>query len=286
MPLHPYHAIDVVLLSMHDKTKLVQPHAAALGWTIHTDAGFDTDSLGTFSRDIPRRDDQYQTALTKAKLACQRNNVRFGLGSEGSVDTDPSTGLIQLGVELLVFYDATLDLAVTGQAHAISPMQRVVCQSEAQLQAAALALGFPAQQLVLFEGDIHQTAGAAAICATPIAKGIADWTTLTNTAAAYWAHGPITLETDYRAFACPGRQQIIISAAADLMQRLQSLCPKCQHVDFSVRARRSGLACGACHFPTPQVRAWVRQCTQCGHEQLEPVTTAFADPSRCPRCNP
>lgn len=283
MSANPYQDIDVVLLSMHDKAPLIAPAAQALGWRIHTDATFDTDSLGTFSRDIPRQDDQYQTALHKAKLACQRNGARYGLGSEGSVAPDPSTGLIQLGVELLVLYDAAVDKAVTGSARAPSPMQRLVCHDRHDLAAAALRLGAPLQHLVLFAGDLTALRNANP---APIAKGITDLAALQQLAAPFWAHGSITLETDYRAFACPGRQQIIAQAAMDLITRLQSQCPKCQQVDFSVRDRRTGLPCQACGFPTPLTKALVRRCTDCGYEQVEPVAVPYADPTRCPLCNP
>lgn len=283
MSSNPYQDIDVMLLSMHDKAQLIAPAAQALGWRIHTDASFDTDSLGTFSRDIPRLDDQYQTALRKAKLACERNGVRYGLGSEGSVVPDPSTGLFQLGVELLVLYDASLDKAVTGIARAPSPMQRLICRDVHELHAAALQLGVPLQQLVLFAGDLTQQPTTTP---TLIAKGVADIAELEHLAAPLWAHGAVTLETDYRAFACPGRQQIITQAATDLITRLQSQCPQCQQVDFSVCDRRTGLPCQACGFPTPLTKALVRRCSDCGFEQVEPIAVQYADPTRCPLCNP
>lgn len=278
---HPYFQIQPVLLSLHDKTPLIANAATALQWQIRTDEGFDTDSLGTFSRDIPRLDTQQQTALHKAKLACQRNQVRFGLGSEGSVQLDPQTGLLPIGVEMVVFYDAMLDLAVTGIAQGPSPLQRWVLRDETALQQRIATLQMPAQQYVLFAGELTANSHTP-----PVAKGIASAQQLQDLCAPLWPSGAVTLETDYRAHACPARRPLIHAAACDLISRLQSQCPQCQAVDFSIRQKKSGLPCAACHAPTPQVKAWVRQCQACGFAQDEPVATSMADPQFCPFCNP
>lgn len=278
---HPYVQIQLVLLSQHDKAPLIANAAAALGWQIDTDASFDTDSLGTFSRDIPRLDTQQQTALHKAKLACQRNQVRFGLGSEGSVQLDPHTGLLPIGVEMVVLYDAQQDLAVTGIAQGPSPLQRWVLHDEAALLQQLPQLGMPAQQYVLFAGELTPHSQTS-----PLAKGIDNPQQLIDLCAPYWAKGAVTLETDYRAHACPARRPLIEAAARDLVLRLQSQCPRCQAVDFSVRQKKTGLPCGACHAPTPQVKAWIRHCLACGFAQDEPVPVPQADPQYCPFCNP
>lgn len=278
---HPYFQIQPVLLSLHDKTPLIACAAAELQWQIRADEGFDTDSLGTFSRDIPRLATQQQTALHKAKLACQRNQVRFGLGSEGSVQLDPQTGLLPIGVEMVVFYDAQLDLAVTGIAQGPSPLQRWVLRDETALQQRIATLQLPAQQYVLFAGELTDGSHTA-----PVAKGIASVQQLQDLCAPLWPNGAVTLETDYRAHACPARRPLIEAAARDLISRLHSQCPHCQAVDFSIRQKKSGLPCAACHAPTPQVKAWVRQCQACGFAQDEPVATSMADPQYCPFCNP
>lgn len=276
----PYVNIHAVLLSLHDKTPLIADAARALGWHISTDATFDTDTLGTFSRDIPRLDSQQQTALHKAKLACQRNKVRFGLGSEGSVHMDPQTGLLPMGTEMVVLYDAELDLSVTGIAHGPSVMQCWVLPDAAALELCLPSLAMPQQQYVLFQGD-HAN-GATVL----IAKGIDSVEQLRTLCAPRWSHGALRLETDYRAHACPGRRPLIQAAAQDLVTRIQSQCPQCHAVDFSVRQKKSGLPCAACHAPTPHAKAWVRQCLACGFQQSQPVARTTAEPQECPFCNP
>ncbi len=267
-----------VLLSQHQKTELLSVLTEQAGLQVQTDAAFDTDSLGSFSRAVARDGDQQQAALRKAQLACQRNQQRFGLGSEGSFGPDPRYPWLCQGLELITLWDATTRRAITGRAQGPSPYRSQRCQSWAEVVAFARQVGFPEQWLQL-------TAGAAEPGAATY-NGIRDWMQLQQladaclqTAAALW------LETDYRAHACPGRRPLIAAAAADLARRLRTCCPQCQAADFSISAIIPGAACAACGLPTSQPRQRIRSCHCCGYQQTEELV-ALAEPQHCPQCNP
>jgi hypothetical protein len=86
-----YHHQRVSFLTQHGKETLVTPILEpALGCSIiHTD-GYDTDLLGTFSRDIPREGRQLDTARRKARIGMTLAGSTIGIASEGSFMPIPS----------------------------------------------------------------------------------------------------------------------------------------------------------------------------------------------------
>ncbi len=278
MLFSPHHPQLAVLLSQHQKTALLAVLTQQAGLQVQTDTAFDTDSLGSFSRSVARAGDQQQAALQKAQLACQRNQQRFGLGSEGHFGPDPRYPWCCQGVELVTLWDASTQRAITGRAQGPSPYRSRRCQNWAEVVAFAHEVGFPEQWLLLSPG--HNVPATAAF------RGIRDWMQLQHLAFALLnSNQPLWLETDYRAHACPGRRPLIAQAAADLACRLVARCPKCQAADFSVSAMLPGAACMACGLPTPQTRQLVRSCHCCGYQQAEDLNIP-ADPQFCPQCNP
>lgn len=267
-----------VVLSLHQKTALLQVLTREAGLHLQTDATFDTDSLGSFSRATPRQGDQRQAALQKARLAASRNQQRFGLGSEGSYAADPRYPWICLGLELVTLWDAQTQRAISGSAQGPSPYRSQHCQRWADVVAFARQVGFPQQWLLLSPG-----AGIPAVAAY---SGIRDWMQLQQLAdAALSSAGALWLETDYRAHACPGRRPLIAQAAADLAHRLRARCPQCQAADFSVSALVPGARCADCGLPTSQPCQRVCSCSCCGHQTAQAMPEPAA-PQYCQHCNP
>jgi hypothetical protein len=59
----------VALLTQHGKERVIAPAlASALGVEVRHVQGFDTDQLGTFSRDVPRAGSQREAARRKAEI--------------------------------------------------------------------------------------------------------------------------------------------------------------------------------------------------------------------------
>ena len=272
----------IALLTQHGKERVIAPVLeSALGCRVERVAGYDTDLLGTFTREIARLGTQHETARKKARIGMELSGLPLGLASEGSFGPDPFAGMFPWNVELLVWIDDARGLEVVGMAQGKANFSHLLTTDWAAAETFARQSGFPEHQLVVRPED----------AADPrIRKGIAAWTALE--AAFAWAleqsaSGRVFLETDVRAHANPTRMQNIRLAAEDLAQKLNCLCPGCGTPGFWTVERLPGLACGDCGAPTRETRAEVHGCLKCAHRLTrERTDPQYADPSRCDTCNP
>lgn len=262
------------LLTRHGKADVIAPALAAIGWQVTVYDGFDTDSLGTFSRDIPRHGSQRDAALHKAQLACQLGGSRYGLGSEGSAGADPWLGSLPWGRELIVCWDAERGYAIEAWADGPAPWYRRWTLADAAALAPALQqAGHPATGVMLqLPGDAGWLKDA-------------DAATLQQALDAANLASPALLETDLRAHRNPGRMALIGRCAEALASRLASHCPQCHAPGWHAARPLAGAACADCGAPTTQPRAWQWACPCCGHHHEQPCTEP-ASPAQCNLCNP
>lgn len=272
----------IALLTQHGKEKLIAPVLEpAIGCLIERVDGFDTDQLGTFTREIPRAGTQIEAARKKARIGMELAGLPLGLASEGAFGPDPMLGMLPWNVEVLIFIDDERGLEVVGVAQGGSNhAHRLVADWPAAVDFARHA-GFPRHHLIVrpkSEGDPR------------LRKGIVDWAELE--AAFTWAQAQadndqVLLETDLRAHANPTRQGTIRQAAEDLAAKLRSNCPACGAPGFWIVDRVTGLPCSACGAPTRETRADILGCVKCEHRLTRPCTEPLAaDPGRCDYCNP
>ncbi|MBU3648963.1 MAG: hypothetical protein FGM28_01490 [Limnohabitans sp.] len=276
-----YQDQTIAFLTQHGKEDLLRPLLApALGCQLVRAEGFDTDTLGTFSGEIPRPDTQLQTARQKARLGMDLLGQPVGMASEGAFVPDPFGGMMPWNVEMLVWLDDTRGLEIVGMAQGPARSGQRAVRTPEELQQFAAEAGFPEHQLVLrpqSETDPR------------VHKGLASAEDLQQAFAACLAAAPdrvVYAENDLRAFSNPTRQRMIVKAGEDLLQKLQSACPQCALPGFAPTGVTRGLPCGACGHPTqlPRLRHW--RCVACAHQHDEPVSARHADPSRCDVCNP
>ena len=280
--LDPYDGREVALLTQHGKRRVIAPALEdALRCRVRHVDGFDTDLLGTFTRDIPRFGTQVEAARRKARIAMELTGLPFGLGSEGAFVPDPFIGMAPWNVELIVFIDYLRNLEIVGVAQSRGNFSHLLTNEWPALEAFARDAGFPDQQLVVRPYDEHDQR---------IRKGIHIWPELQ--AALAWAvseaeNGQAFVETDGRAHANPLRMATIGQAAADLAAKLASRCPACGTPGYWQVDRVAGLPCTDCGTPTRESRAHIYGCLKCAHREIHPVTNAtHADPGRCDVCNP
>ena len=87
---NPYANHRVALLTQHGNEHVIGPVLnAALGCRVERVTGYDTDRLGTFTRDIPRAGTQIEAARKKARISMELAELSLGLASEGSFGVDP-----------------------------------------------------------------------------------------------------------------------------------------------------------------------------------------------------
>ena len=277
-----YDGRAVALLTQHGKWQALAPVLQReLGCTVELVTGFDTDLLGTFTRDIPREGTQIEAARRKARIGMALSGLSLGVASEGSFGADPVAGMFPWDVELLVWIDAERELEVVGLAQGNAAFGHLLTGNWNDLAAFAQQMEFPSHQLVV---------RPAAEDGLPVCKGIDGWSELQaafQDALQLATNGLVFVESDVRAHANPTRMAMIGLAAEDLAKKLSSLCPACQSPGFATVEHIRGLRCAGCHAPTNELRAEVLGCVKCGHRaNLERHDQQFADPGRCNFCNP
>ena len=100
---------EVALLTQHGKERVIASVLdAAVGCRVKRVDGYDTDLLGTFTRDIPRAGTQLEAARTKARLGMKLSGLPLGLASEGAFGADPMIGLFPWNTEVLIWMDDML----------------------------------------------------------------------------------------------------------------------------------------------------------------------------------
>ena len=265
----------LALLTQHGKQSAVQIALQQAGYAVTTVHGFDTDTLGTFTGETPRKGSQLDAATTKARLATELSGQRFGLGSEGSFGPDPYVGLTAWAQEILVWWDALERRAVFAltQGPLTNYAQRTVT-TWTQAQDFAQEAGFPEHGVVVAKPG-----------APFFFKDATDWSDLERQVRAALAHGPLWLETDMRAHRNPTRMAMVGQCAQELARLLQCACPSCQRPGFGEDFPIPGALCQSCRFPTTALRAKTTRCNACGYSE-DTVIRATVSSSRCDRCNP
>jgi hypothetical protein len=276
-----YRDQQVALLTQHGKEGVIAPVLAKLlGCRVEKVEGFDTDLLGTFTRDIAREGSQLDAARKKARIGMELSGFSIGIASEGSFGTDPFTGMLPWNRELLIWIDDRLGIEIIATSAGKTNCSHRLIESWEEAEDFARSAGFPEHHLVVRPADEnHQE----------LRKGLADWTSLED--AVCWAldfepNRRAFIETDMRAFANPTRLENIRLAAEDLARRLTSLCPACGVPGFSRVGLVRGLPCEDCGIPTNEAKADIHCCVRCEHQMLVEREREYASARFCGYCNP
>ncbi|WP_291934271.1 DUF6671 family protein [Limnohabitans sp.] len=258
-----------------------EPLEAALGCQlVHTD-GYDTDQLGTFTRELTRAGSQLDAARKKASIGMALTGASVGLASEGSFGPDPFGAFMPWNTEVVLWVDRLSGIEVTGFAHGPAQSLHRMVTNLQELERFAAEAGFPEHHLVLRPEHAEHP---------DMDKGIRDRETLLKAfhlAQAKSANGVVFVENDLRAFCNPTRQKTILKATGDLIQKLLSMCPGCDTPGYWLSQQIPGLPCRDCGSLTRLPKAEIWGCKKCGHEEHRAVhTQLWADPARCDFCNP
>ena len=276
-----YNGATAALLTQHGKERVILPVLdAALGCRIERVSGFDTDTLGTFTRDIPRPGTQLEAARKKARIGMELSGLPLGLASEGSFGPDPFAGMLPWNREMIVWIDDILGIEVTGVASGSTGFSHLLTARWEEAERFGHRTGFPEHHLVVRPQDEEDPR---------IRKEIATWAELE--AVFTWAlaestNGRVFIETDVRAHANPTRMERIGQAAQDLARKLCTLCPACDAPGFQVMECVPGLPCENCGAPTREVRTDIHRCVRCGHQVRVERPEKVAQAGRCDFCNP
>ena len=284
MPIHlkPYAGLKASLLTQHGKESIICPQLFdSNGLEVIHVSDYDTDKLGSFTRDIPRYGSQLDAARKKARVGMELSGLQLGIASEGAFDNDPYTGMLPWNYELVLLIDDIRNIEIIGFFGGQAQSTSQLVSSWDELTALLSEAQFTTHQLVIRPDDEYHP---------ECRKGIKDLNSLKE--AFEWAtslskKGNVFVENDLRAHTNPTRMANILKATQDLSRKINSLCPECESPGFSITERKKGLLCACCEAPTNLPVANIWSCVKCEYkkEELIPNQTK-ADPSKCHYCNP
>ena len=280
---HPYAGRTAALSTKHDKLPLVGPPLARVVGLCVKAVTVDTDTLGTFSGDIPRLGSPLDTVIAKARMGMDATGQTLGIASEGSIGPDPSMPFVVVDRELVGLVDDDAGIIVwESYASWDIVTARISLRPGEDLEPFLTRADLPTHQLIVRpnSGAVH-----------PIYKGIVGLEELTSAiaqCASVATDGYACVETDLRAHVCPSRRVVIAGAAERLAHRLATRCPACGSPGWGRVDTLFGVPCAGCGVEVGQPRVAIDGCPSCEHretKQLVPFETR-ADPGECPRCNP
>ena len=276
-----YKGRRLVIATMHQKEVVITPILEKeLGVECFVPDNFDTDMLGTFTGETPRVLSQIETVRQKCLLAMKQTNCDLGVASEGSFGSHPTLFFVPADDEFLIFIDKKNDIEIV--ARKLSTETNFSGQqinSEEELLEFSKKIKFPSHRIILKLQESNQGL---------VYKDFLNWNELKSTYHSINKNGVVMAETDMRAMNNPTRMSVISIATEELLKKIVSLCPICNHPGFSITESKTGLPCESCQFPTNSTLAFISQCQKCNHtsEELYPHGKKQEEPMYCNFCNP
>lgn len=263
----------IALLTKHAKAQIIEPVLQdSFAITLDSTDAFDTDQLGSFDNVVQRKLSAQETALKKAYLACELSGHDQGLGSEGSFNSFITGATINH--EIIAFVDVKQNIEIIAFAEAFIGLRSIEAKNELEL----------ADKIQPFIEQFDKSQKWMLEQNGKYLKGL-DFSELLKKIEAY----PCVVEPDFRAMNCPARQSTIAQASQDLVRRLKSTCPNCDHVNFVEKFEPQNiryLSCELCEGKTTK-RAPLRiKCDACGYIAATANEVSTASAMYCTICNP
>ena len=273
---------NLLIATKHQKEKVIAPILEKeLGVKCFLTSDLDTDELGTFTGEVERKEDPIATARKKCLMAMELANCDLAIASEGSFGSHPTIFFAHADDELLLFLDKKNDLEISARELSLETnFNGSEIKNQNELQEFAANANFPSHGLILRKSkeDLGD-----------IVKGITTVEQLNKAFDTFITqYGTAYVETDMRAMYNPTRMKVIEKATVKLVNKIKSLCPKCQTPGFGIVDRKEGLPCEQCHFPTRSTLSYLYCCQKCNFakEDKYPNGKLFEDPMYCDFCNP
>jgi len=280
----PYTGVEIFLTTKHYKSRAItKPFGQKLSARI-TEHYFDTDTLGTFSGEIERKDSPLECARKKCELAIEQAGATFALASEGSFGPHPSIPFVACDHEILYFIDLKHQFHFHLSYLSMSTNFRTdTIDSIETLHDFAKKSKFPSHALIIRPYDRDRTATTY--------KGINSHDGLEVAFAksmSFSSNGKVWVETDMRAHMNPTRMAVIEELADQMADRLGLQCPKCETPGWGKVGIIEGLECSYCGTKTNLTKEEILGCTKCDHRKIiqRKDLLTKADPRFCGYCNP
>lgn len=272
----------LLIVTKHEKEKVIAPILEKeFGVKCVVTANFDTDQLGTFTGEIERKEDPVSTLRKKCLLALEFSNCDLGIASEGSFGPHPSLYYTHADDEFLILIDKKNDLEIiVRELSTDTNFNAKEIHTEEELKAFANQSKFPSHGLILRS---HKNDFAH------LKKDISDWESLLKIYnELLQLQGKAYVETDMRAMKNPTRMKVIEKVTANLVAKINSVCPQCNTPGFGITDVKKGLPCETCNIPTRSTMSYVYVCANCQftEEEDKPHGKFAESPEFCDHCNP
>jgi hypothetical protein len=272
----------LLVATKHHKEKVIAPiFEKGLGVSCYVSDEFDTDTLGTFSGEVQRKDDALTTLKKKCLLAMEKNHTDLVIASEGSFGAHPSVFFASADDELLMLLDAKNELEIVVREISLDTnFKASTITNETELLEFAQSAQFPSHGLIIKPAENNHS---------KVIKGIMDLTSLKKYFTEFKNEfGGAYVETDMRANFNPTRMKVIEKTAQKLLKAVQSICPNCETPGFTVTKSIPGLPCNWCKTPTASTLSYLYTCKKCEFikEEFFPHQKRTEDPTYCDLCNP
>lgn len=271
---------QILLVSKHKKEQAIQPvFKKVFDTEIIVCENVDTDLFGTFSGEIKRAETAKITVAKKCWAGLKINpEFRFALASEGSFGSHPDSFYLPYNEEWLIFIDRETHTEVYAKSG--TTKANFISETISDIEQLQNILSKMSDNYFVLKNEIDEKV---------LLKGSKNIIQISEVATQEFKHGKkILLETDLRAMNNPLRMENIAQAAQKLVENLQSKCPNCKSIGFSIEKAIKGLACESCKLPSPYPKYHVKVCNNCEHEEIvEPIHKLKSlEPQYCQICNP
>lgn len=283
--IHPYRGREAVLSTKHGKERACAPPlAASVGLKLRVPDGLDTDTLGTFTGEVPRIGTALEVALRKARLGMARAGLPLGLANEGSFGPHPQLMFVPGDHEILLFVDDEMGIQVVEET--LSAATNFAHKETATVEDLGDFLKqarFPSHGLIVRPNSGLQPGLLFKGITTPplLAEAVERCAKASEDKLAH-------VETDMRAHVNPMRQSVLRDLADRLAQRLAARCSQCGAPGWGVVDVVRGLPCEGCGQETDWVREEIYGCPRCELRHNRPRSDGrrHANARDCPLCNP
>lgn len=274
---------ECIIATLHKKEEIIQPLLEQHLWIKWKVSAINTDTFGTFTREVKRKWDMLQAARAKIFLALKETGWDLWVASEGSFWMHYGLPFVQSNFEIVVFYDKKNDIEIVW--HFLSPntnlnWEKISSSEDGKIF--AQKIWFPSHGVILriseklnffIYKDFHTfeelDEKMKQLFSIPFLKNI-------------------YIETDMRAHKNPTRMQNIKCAVKNLIKNAQSTCEKCGMPWFVVTHTEGWLECSECLAPTHIPKYEVFTCKKCDFQKKQLITQywKYANVSECSICNP
>ena len=273
---------SLAIATMHGKEQVIAPVIEkALGVKAILPVNFNTDDFATFAGEKARYLTPLETAIAKAKKACELTGCTLAVASEGSFGPHPTLYFMSADDEVMVLVDTENDLHF--KARLISTTTNFngeAFNNWLDVKIFADKIGFPAHALIARQNaaDVED-----------LTKGLNSWSLLESTVANYLTkYGSVFLETDMRAMHNPTRMNVIEQVTQKLLEVILNDCPRCKAPGYDICEVVQGLPCSECGSATKATLAYQYKCNSCNYASIKefPNGKAYENPQFCDYCNP